>query len=235
MREPWKSKTVLLASREGSERTERERAWEDLVTGRAGTTPPTPPSQGGERAQRDRDEAQLVQDQLFTSPEPLCRPPFPDAEPVLGPWRPPRPRHARQDQQHGGARRSVPAARSETPPSSRPWECAWFELNRWESSRCRAERTPRIGGSTLRFNRLADRVSAPIPWTRGSTGQAGRAGAGPHPAAPSRTVAAGRPSPPALSSSFRPLPGSAAGAAAPCLRLRGMAAMKVTARYPRWR
>lgn len=39
---------------------------------------------------------------------------------------------ARQDQQHGGARWSVPAARLETPPSSRPWECAWFELNRWE-------------------------------------------------------------------------------------------------------
>ncbi len=37
MREPWKAKTVLLASREGCERTERERAWEDLVTGRAGT------------------------------------------------------------------------------------------------------------------------------------------------------------------------------------------------------
>src|SRR5271157_3803329 len=39
MREPWKSRTILLASREGCERTERERAWEDLVTGRAGTTP----------------------------------------------------------------------------------------------------------------------------------------------------------------------------------------------------
>jgi len=95
--------------------------------------------------------------------EPLCRPPLPDAEPVLRPWRPPRPRHARQDQQHGGARRSVPAARLETPPSSRPWECAWFELNRWESSRCRAERTPRIGGSTLRFNRLADRARRADP------------------------------------------------------------------------
>src|SRR5271157_5026496 len=45
MREPWKSRTILLASREGCERTERERAWEDLVTGRAGPTPPDPPSQ----------------------------------------------------------------------------------------------------------------------------------------------------------------------------------------------
>src|SRR5271157_1803273 len=42
MREPWKSKTILVASREGCERTERERVWEDLVTGRAGTTPPNP-------------------------------------------------------------------------------------------------------------------------------------------------------------------------------------------------
>ena len=126
--------------------------------------PPYPPfARGGKGRNEIGMKAQLVQDQLFTSPEPLCRPPFPDAEPVLGPWRPPRPRHARQDQQHGGARRSVPAARSETPPSSRPWECAWFELNRWESSRCRAERTPRIGGSTLRFNRLADRVRRADP------------------------------------------------------------------------
>src|SRR5271157_4173784 len=39
MREPWKSKTTLLASREGCERTQRERSWEDLVTSRAGTTP----------------------------------------------------------------------------------------------------------------------------------------------------------------------------------------------------
>ncbi len=48
MREPWKSKTILLASREGRERTERERAREDLVTGRAGTTPPNPPCKGSE-------------------------------------------------------------------------------------------------------------------------------------------------------------------------------------------
>jgi hypothetical protein len=40
MREPWKAKTIFLASREGCERSERERAWEDLVTGRPGTTPP---------------------------------------------------------------------------------------------------------------------------------------------------------------------------------------------------
>ena len=40
MREPWKATTILLASREECERTDRERAWEDLVTGRAGTTPP---------------------------------------------------------------------------------------------------------------------------------------------------------------------------------------------------
>ena len=39
MREPWKAKTILLASREGCERTERECVWEDLVTGRAVTTP----------------------------------------------------------------------------------------------------------------------------------------------------------------------------------------------------
>src|SRR5271157_6093341 len=51
MREPWKSKTILLASREGCERTERERAWEDLVTGRARTTPPNPPfARGGKTA-----------------------------------------------------------------------------------------------------------------------------------------------------------------------------------------
>ena len=49
MRKPWKSKTVLLASREGCKRTERERAWEDLVIGRDGTTPPNPPSQGGKK------------------------------------------------------------------------------------------------------------------------------------------------------------------------------------------
>ena len=68
-REPWKSKTVLLASREGCERTERERAWEALVTGRAGPPPLPPPlRKGGKRAQRNRDEAQLVQDQLFTNP-----------------------------------------------------------------------------------------------------------------------------------------------------------------------
>ena len=51
---------------------EKERAWEDLMTGRAGTTPPNPPSQGGEGAStlrkggKRRDEigmkAQLVQD-----------------------------------------------------------------------------------------------------------------------------------------------------------------------------
>jgi hypothetical protein len=57
MREPWKSKTILLASREGCERTERERAWEDLVNGHAGTTPPTPLRKGGKRAQRNRDES----------------------------------------------------------------------------------------------------------------------------------------------------------------------------------
>src|SRR5271157_4209662 len=89
MREPWKSKTILLASREGCERTERERAWEDLVTGRARTTPPNPPfarggktatpfARGGKtatpfaRGGKGRNEigmkAQLVQNQLFTSP-----------------------------------------------------------------------------------------------------------------------------------------------------------------------
>jgi hypothetical protein len=50
MREHWKSRAILLASQEECERTERERAWEDLVTGRAATTPPCPPlSQGGEK------------------------------------------------------------------------------------------------------------------------------------------------------------------------------------------
>jgi hypothetical protein len=68
MREPWKSKTVLLASREGCERTERERAWEDLVTGHAGTTPPTPPSQGGKRAQRTRDESAACARLTFRQP-----------------------------------------------------------------------------------------------------------------------------------------------------------------------
>ena len=79
MRKPWKSKTVLLASREGCERTERERAWEDLVIGRVGTTPPNPPfARGGKmvpppfEGEKGRNEigmkAQLVQDQLFTSP-----------------------------------------------------------------------------------------------------------------------------------------------------------------------
>jgi hypothetical protein len=38
-REPWKSKTTLPASR----------AWADAVIDRAATTPPTPPSQGGEK------------------------------------------------------------------------------------------------------------------------------------------------------------------------------------------
>ncbi len=71
MREPWKSKTIVLASREGCERTERERAWEDLVTGRAGTTPPNPPfARGGKGRNEIGMKAQLVQDQLFTSPGP---------------------------------------------------------------------------------------------------------------------------------------------------------------------
>ncbi len=69
MREPWKSRTILLASREGCERTEREGAWEDLVTRRAETTPPNPPfARGGKRRNETGMEAQLVQDQLFTSP-----------------------------------------------------------------------------------------------------------------------------------------------------------------------
>jgi hypothetical protein len=69
MREPWKSRTILLAAREGCERTERERAWEDLVTGRAGTTAPNPPfARGGKRRNEIGMKAQLVQDQLFTSP-----------------------------------------------------------------------------------------------------------------------------------------------------------------------
>ena len=73
MREPWKAKTILLASREGCERTERKRAWEDLVTGRAGTTPPNPPfARGGKRRNEIGMKAQLVQDQLFTSPGRDC-------------------------------------------------------------------------------------------------------------------------------------------------------------------
>src|SRR5271157_590605 len=69
MREPRKSKTILLALREECERTEREKAWEDLVTGRAGTTPPCPPfARGGKRRNEIGMKAQLVQDQLFTSP-----------------------------------------------------------------------------------------------------------------------------------------------------------------------
>src|SRR5208337_4898540 len=76
-REPWTSKTILLPSREGCERTEKEGAWEDLVTGRAGTTPnppfarggkPNPPfARGGKRRNETGMKAQLVQDQLFTS------------------------------------------------------------------------------------------------------------------------------------------------------------------------
>jgi hypothetical protein len=59
----------FLASREGCERTERERAWEDLVTGRAGTTPPNPAfARGGKGRNEIGMKAQLVQDQLFTSP-----------------------------------------------------------------------------------------------------------------------------------------------------------------------
>ncbi len=74
MREPWKAKTVLLASREGCERTERERAWEDLVTGRAGTPPPTPPTpKGGKRAQRNRDESAACARPTFHQPSP-CLP-----------------------------------------------------------------------------------------------------------------------------------------------------------------
>src|SRR5271157_3753581 len=68
MREPWKSRPILLASREGCERTKRKRAWEDLVTGRAGTTPPNPPfARGGKGRNEIGMKAQLVQDQLFTS------------------------------------------------------------------------------------------------------------------------------------------------------------------------
>src|SRR5271157_2360120 len=48
MPEPCRSRPILLGSREGYERTERKRAWEAPVTGRAGTTPPAPPLQGGE-------------------------------------------------------------------------------------------------------------------------------------------------------------------------------------------
>ena len=69
MREPWKAKTILLASREGCERTERESVWEDLVTGRAGTTPPNPPfARGGETAQQNRDESAACARPAFHQP-----------------------------------------------------------------------------------------------------------------------------------------------------------------------
>ncbi len=80
MREPWKSRPILLAAREGCERTERKRAWEGLVIGRAGPTPPSPPyarggkmvppasQRGGMRRNEIGMKAQLVQDQVFTSP-----------------------------------------------------------------------------------------------------------------------------------------------------------------------
>ena len=68
MREPWKAKTIPLASREGCERTERERAWEDFVTGRAGTTPLPPFRKGGKGRHEIGMKAQLVQDQLFITP-----------------------------------------------------------------------------------------------------------------------------------------------------------------------
>src|SRR5271157_912192 len=56
VRDPWKSKPILLASREGCERSERERAWEDLVTGRAGATPLPPlPNRDGHCLGRRQD------------------------------------------------------------------------------------------------------------------------------------------------------------------------------------
>src|SRR5271157_3137358 len=78
MREPWKSKTILLASREGCDRTETARAWEDLVTGRAGTTPPQPPlRKGGKKAQRDRDESAACARLTFHQPSVSQIPPRP--------------------------------------------------------------------------------------------------------------------------------------------------------------
>jgi len=79
MHEPWRSRMTLLASREECERTERQRAWEDLLTGRAVTTPPNPPfarggkvvaplHQGGQQRAEIRTKAQLLQDQDFSNP-----------------------------------------------------------------------------------------------------------------------------------------------------------------------
>src|SRR5208337_1625236 len=47
--------------------------WEDLVTGRAGTTPPTPPSQGGEKGATKRDESAACARPTFHQPS-LCLP-----------------------------------------------------------------------------------------------------------------------------------------------------------------
>ena len=73
MREPWKAKTVLLASREGCERTERERALGRPCDWSCRDHPPYPPfARGGKGRNEIGMKAQLVQDQLFTSPASVC-------------------------------------------------------------------------------------------------------------------------------------------------------------------
>ncbi len=71
----------------GISEIEEQRERDGLVTDGAGTTPPTPPLQGGEKGRNEiRGNAQLANDRLFISPDPIPQDevPDPDIEPNAG-------------------------------------------------------------------------------------------------------------------------------------------------------